>query len=133
MGKAGKAAWTLLLLVPGSGVAAAPKPTFTRDVAPIIYNRCADCHRPGQSAPMPLLTYDQARPWAKSIREKVSTRARPPWLAGAGSMHFVNDRSLSQKEIDTLVGWADAGAPKGDDKALPPIPKFTEGWTLGTP
>jgi len=132
----GKTAWTLLFLVPGSVAAAAPAAksvTFTRDVAPIIYNRCAECHRQGQSAPMSLLTYEQARPWAKSIREKVSTRAMPPWLSGSGSMHFENDRSLSQKEIDTIVAWADAGAPKGDDKALPPLPKFADGWTLGQP
>jgi len=131
----GKAALTLFFILPVT-VAAAPAAksvTFTRDVAPIIYNRCAECHRQGQSAPMSLLTYEQARPWAASIREKVSARVMPPWLAGPGSMHFVNDRSLSQKEIDTVVAWADAGAPKGDDRALPPMPKFADGWTLGQP
>ena len=127
-----RAAWGLLFSLP-LAAAAAPKVSFTRDVAPIVYQRCAECHRPGQSAPMSLLTYEQARPWAKSIREKVSTRTMPPWLAAPGSAHFDNDRSLSQKEIDTIVAWVDAGTPKGDDRDLPPPPKFAEGWTLGKP
>jgi hypothetical protein len=110
-----------------------PKVTFTKDVAPILFKRCVECHRPGEIAPMSLLTYEQARPWARSIKEKVVERSMPPWLADPQHTHFENDRRLPQKEIDTLAAWASAGAPKGDDKELPPAPKFSEGWTIGTP
>ena len=111
----------------------APKPTFARDVAPILHRRCAECHRAGEVAPMPLLTWQQARPWAKAIREKVLERAMPPWLADPKFGHFANDRRLSQKEIDTLVAWADNGAPQGDEKDLPPPPQFEQGWIIGKP
>ncbi len=111
----------------------AARVTFTRDVAPIFYQHCAECHRPGQIAPMSLITYQEARPWAKAIREKVLDRSMPPWLAAPGFGHFENERRLSQKEIDTLAAWVAAGAPKGDDKDLPPAPKLEEGWTLGRP
>jgi len=113
--------------------ASAPKVTFTKDVAPIFYQRCVECHRPGEIAPMSLLTYESARPWAKSIKEKVSARIMPPWHADPQYGKFENDARLSAKEIETIVAWADAGAPKGDAKDLPPAPKFTEGWTIGQP
>ncbi|HXG67805.1 MAG TPA: thiol-disulfide isomerase [Blastocatellia bacterium] len=107
--------------------------TFTKDIAPILYKSCAECHRPGEIAPMSLLTYKEVRPWAKSIRERVVDRSMPPWSADPKYGHWANDPRLSQQEIDTIVAWVNAGAPKGDDKDLPPLPKFTEGWTIGTP
>jgi hypothetical protein len=107
--------------------------TFTKDVAPIIYNRCIECHRTGEIAPMSLLTYQEVRPWAKSIRQRVVERQMPPWSADPHYGKFSNDPSLSQKEIDTIVSWVDAGAPKGDDKDMPTPPKFTAGWTIGKP
>jgi Copper type II ascorbate-dependent monooxygenase, C-terminal domain len=107
--------------------------TFTKDVAPILYNRCIECHRPGEIAPMSLLTYQDARPWAKSIRQRVADRSMPPWSADPHYGRFSNDPSLSQKEIDTIVAWVDAGSSKGDDKDMPPTPKFVEGWTIGKP
>jgi len=107
--------------------------TFTKDVAPILFNRCAECHRAGEIAPMSLLSYQEVRPWAKSIRQRVAERSMPPWSADPHVGKFSNDPSLSQKEIDTIVSWVDAGAPKGDDKDMPPTPKFTEGWTIGKP
>ena len=107
--------------------------TFTKDVAPILFNRCVDCHRPGEIAPMSLLSYQEVRPWAKSIRQKVVERSMPPWSADPHVGKFSNNPSLSQKEIDAIVSWVDAGAPKGDDKDMPPTPKFVEGWTIGTP
>ena len=113
--------------------APAPKVTFTKDVAPIFYSRCVECHRPGEIAPMSLLTYESARPWAKSIREKVSARVMPPWHADPKYGKFENDPSLSAKEIETIVAWADSGAPKGNDKDMPAAPKFTDGWTIGQP
>jgi hypothetical protein len=109
------------------------KVTFTKDVAAIFYNRCAECHRPGEIAPMSLLTYNDSRPWAKSIKQKVIDRSMPPWLASETDTHFKNDRRLTQSEIDTITEWVDAGAPKGDDKFLPPTPKFVEGWSIGKP
>lgn len=119
------------------GVSAnAPSPTvnFARDVAPILYNRCIECHRPGEIAPMSLVTYQDARPWAKSIKQRVVERSMPPWSADPSHAgKFANDPSLSQKEIDTITAWVNGGCPKGDDKDMPPMPKFAEGWTIGKP
>jgi Copper type II ascorbate-dependent monooxygenase, C-terminal domain len=109
--------------------------TFTKDVAPIIFNKCANCHRLGEVAPMALTSYQEVRPWSKAIREEVVERTMPPWFAdpNTSTLRFRNDRRLSQKEIETIVAWVDAGAPKGDDKDLPPMPKYTPGWTFGEP
>src|SRR5215211_6489943 len=91
-----------------------PSVTFTKDVAPIVYKRCAECHRPTMFAPMSLMTYESARPWAKSIRQKVTSRQMPPWGADPAHGTFKNNPRLSQSEIDTIVEWVDAGAPKGE-------------------
>ena len=107
--------------------------TFSKEVLPILQKRCQDCHRPGEVAPMSLLTYQDARPWAKSIREAVLTRKMPPWFADPHFGKFSNDRSLSQAEIDTIVDWVDGGAKEGDPKDAPPPRKFVEGWTIGQP
>ena len=108
----------ILCSVLAAGVAASGpgehKVTFTKDVAPILYNRCVECHRPGEIAPMSLMTYNETRPWAKAIKQKVVDRSMPPWLASAENTHFKNDRRLSQQEIDTITAWVDAGAPKGE-------------------
>jgi hypothetical protein len=82
---------------------------------------------------MPLLTYKDARPWARSIKEKVQSRDMPPWLAAQEYGHFQNDRRLSQKEIDTIAAWVDQGAAEGEARDLPAAPKFAEGWTIGKP
>jgi hypothetical protein len=110
-------------------------PTFAKDVAPIIFNKCATCHRPGEVAPMPLTSYQEVRPWSKAIREEVLERTMPPWFADAhtSTLKFRNDRRLSQKEIETIVAWVDGGAPKGNDRDLPPLPRFAPGWTFGEP
>ena len=96
-------------------------PTFTKDVAPIFQNKCESCHRPDSIAPMSLQTFQDARPWARSIRDRVSSRNMPPWMIdpNVGIQHYKNDRSLSPKEIDTIVKWAGNGAPKGDPKDMP--------------
>jgi Cytochrome C oxidase, cbb3-type, subunit III len=107
--------------------------TFNKDVAPIFYKNCASCHRAGEIAPMSLLTHKEARPWAKSIREKVLSGAMPPWHADPRYGNFKNDRRLSQKEIDTIVAWVDGGAKEGNARDLPPAPRFTEGWQIGKP
>ena len=116
-----------------AAVAAVGAPVFTKDVAPILYGNCVVCHRPGEIAPMPLITYDQVRPWAKSIREKVSLGQMPPWHADAPHGKFLNDRRLSDRDKDTLLRWVEAGAPQGDPKDLPPVPKYADGWQIGTP
>jgi len=107
--------------------------TFTKDVAPVLQKNCQGCHRPGEAAPMPLLTYQQARPWAKAMKEAVLLKKMPPWFADPHYGKFRNDRSLSQKEIDTLVAWADLGAPEGDPKDMPKPASFVEGWNIGQP
>jgi mono/diheme cytochrome c family protein len=107
--------------------------TFAKDVAPIFYRNCAQCHRPGEIAPMSLLTYKDARPWARSIREKVAARDMPPWHADPKYGEFANDRRLSQKDVDTIVAWVDQGAKEGDLKDLPAAPTFTDGWNIGKP
>ena len=107
--------------------------TFTRDVAPIFYKNCAECHRPGEAAPMSLLSFKEARPWAKSIKEKVATKQMPPWHADPKHGEFSNDRRLSQAQIDTISAWVDQGAKEGNPKDLPAPPKFIDGWIIGKP
>ena len=121
----------VVLLLPAA--AAAQTPTFAKDVAPIFYSKCVECHRPTMFAPMSLVTYDAARPWAKSIRNRVSSRTMPPWGADPAHGVFKNDPRLSDKEIATILAWVDAGAPKGSDNDLPAVPEFVDGWTIGKP
>src|ERR1700716_2909209 len=103
-------------LLLASAPAAAQDVTFTKDVAPILQRSCQACHRPGSIAPMPLLTYEDARPWSKAIRTQVAKRAMPPWFIdkNVGIQHFTDDRSLSDKEIELIVKWIDAGSPRGN-------------------
>jgi hypothetical protein len=110
-----------------------PAPTFTKDVAPIFNKACVECHRPTMFAPMSLTTYDAARPWARSIKARVTARTMPPWGADAPHGVFKNDPTLTQAEIDTIAAWVDAGAPKGDDRDMPQTPHFADGWTIGVP
>ena len=106
-----------------------PAPTFSKDVAPILYKACVDCHRPTMFAPMSLMTYDEARPWARSIKQRVVARAMPPWGADAPHGVFKNDPSLTQNEIDTIAAWVDAGAPPNgaapNDSAMVTNPSAT--------
>lgn len=107
--------------------------TYTRDVAPILQKSCQGCHRPGEIGPFPLQTYQQARRWAAAIKDYTGRRAMPPWKAEPGVREYANTRALTAQEITTLAQWADAGAPQGDLKDLPPPRKFVEGWTIGEP
>ncbi|HVG20201.1 MAG TPA: cytochrome c, partial [Blastocatellia bacterium] len=108
--------------------------TFNKDVAPILFKNCAECHRPNDIAPMSLITYKEARPWARSIKEKVVTREMPPWSADPHYGEFSNDKRLSQKDIDTIVAWVDGGAKEGNPKDLPAMPEVAKGgWTIGKP
>src|SRR5262245_22823881 len=115
------------------GKTAAKNITFSKDVAPIFFNSCAECHRTGEIAPFSVMSYKDVRPWAKSIREKVLSREMPPWHADPSHGEWLNDRRLTQKEVETIIAWVDGGAKEGDPKDLPAAPKFTEGWAIGTP
>jgi len=126
------AACTLALVVMPM-FAGAADPTFYRDVLPILQNRCQECHRKGEMAPMALLSYQEARPWAKAIRTVVLTRKMPPWFADPCCGHFSNDRSLTPAEIDTLTQWADHGAPAGDQKDAPAPREWPEYGNLPSP
>src|ERR1700692_941029 len=102
--------------------------TFTKDVAPILQNRCQSCHRPDTFAPMSLRTYEETRPWAKSIKQKVLAREMPPWYIdkNVGVQHFSNDVSLTEQEMATIAKWVDGGAPQGNPADMPPPRQFPD-------
>ncbi len=109
-------------------------PTWSSDVAPLLHAKCTQCHAPNQSAPMSLRTYAEARPWAKSIARNVEARTMPPWHESGGNRSFLNDRSLTDAQVNTIVSWAKSGAPAGDlDTAPEPPPVPTGEWRLGEP
>jgi hypothetical protein len=127
----------VLLLLPVSVAAAdsgATPVTFAKDIAAILQEKCQECHRKGTAAPMSLVSYEETRPWAKSIRERVITRNMPPWHLDktVGIQEFQNDRSLSDSQIATIVRWVDSGSPMGDPRDMPAPKKFPEddGWQL---
>jgi mono/diheme cytochrome c family protein len=107
--------------------------TFAKDVAPIVYENCVYCHRPGEVAPFSMLSYKDARPWARSIKQRVLNGQMPPWKADPHYGSFQNSKIMSQHDIDTLVAWIDGGAKEGNAADLPPAPQFAEGWQIGTP
>jgi hypothetical protein len=121
----------LIAAAPAS--AAEDVPTFTKDVAPIFYKSCVECHRATMFAPMSLTSYEDARPWLRSIKQRVSSRTMPPWGSDMPHGIFRNDPRLSDKDVETIVAWIDGGAPKGDPKDQPKLPEFVEGWTIGKP
>ncbi|HEU4938106.1 MAG TPA: cytochrome c [Vicinamibacterales bacterium] len=108
-------------------------PTYTKDIAPILFKNCTSCHRPGEIGPMSLLTYDDVRPRAKDIRDKIDEGVMPPWHADAAPGTFLNERGLSQEEKSTIFRWVANGAPKGDPKDMPPTPQYPNGWSIGAP
>jgi Copper type II ascorbate-dependent monooxygenase, C-terminal domain len=130
-------ALAVLFVAPSSGADGLAKSTadvtFNKDVAPILFKNCVECHRPGEAAPMSLLSYKETRPWARSIREKVVSREMPPWRADPHVGQFSNDPRLTQAEIDTITAWVDGGAKEGEPRDLPPAPKFVESWGIGRP
>src|SRR5436190_13870689 len=118
-------AWALsaALMLPAAAAAAdaAKTPTFTRDIAPIFQEKCEACHRPDSIAPMSLMTYAEARPWARSIKARVGDRQMPPWQIDrtVGIQKSKNDPSPTDEQLDAIVRWVDAGAPQGDPKDMP--------------
>jgi tetratricopeptide (TPR) repeat protein len=107
--------------------------TFNRDVAPIIFENCSRCHRPGESAPFSLLAFQDVRRRASQIADVTHKRFMPPWLPDPGHGEFANPRRLTDGEIKTLADWVEAGAPQGNKADLPPVPTFVDGWQLGAP
>jgi hypothetical protein len=112
----------VLAAAPAAAAGARDAVTFTKNVAPILQSKCQSCHQPNSIAPMSLITYEDARPWARSIRQRVAARQMPPWHIdpSVGVQKFKNDMSLTDEQIDTIVRWVDAGAPQGDPKDMPP-------------
>jgi hypothetical protein len=107
--------------------------TFTKDIAPIIYNNCTQCHRPNEIGPFSMTSYNEVKPWAASIKYVTSIRYMPPWKADPHYSRFQGERVLTQTEIDLLAAWADNGAPYGIAAEEPPLPEFPEGSQIGTP
>ncbi len=127
-------AWILMAAMTGSQAQAENgKVTYANDVAPILNANCVECHRAGEIGPMALTSYQDARPWAKSIKKVVHERAMPPWHADSSKVEYANDRSLSEQEIETLMAWADQGAPMGNPADIPPLPEFDATWAMGEP
>src|SRR5438477_10787762 len=126
-----------VLLAIAASAAAQPAVTFTKDIAPILQRSCQSCHRPGQMAPMSLLTYQEVRPWARAIKQRVVDREMPPWGIDphVGIQRFKNDPSLRGDEIDTIVKWVDAGAPMGNPADAPKPRQFDDSdrWHIGQP
>ncbi len=116
-----------------ASVTSAAVVTFNKDVAPIIQKNCMVCHRPGEIAPMSFTSYKEVRPWAKSIREAVTTGQMPPWFADPNHGQFSNDSRLSPKDVELISAWVEGGAKEGDAGDLPPNPHFPEGWQIGKP
>jgi hypothetical protein len=110
-----------------------PEPTFYKDVLPIFEDHCQSCHRPREVAPMPLVTYEQTKPWAPAIAHAVETRMMPPWFADPAYGHFANDPSLTEQQISTISAWAAAGAPAGDARDATPGKRWGEGWNIAQP
>ena len=115
------------------GHAPAATPTFSKDVAPILYKNCTNCHRPGEVAPMSLLTFKDARPWVKSISTRISAGTMPPWHADPAHGEFLNDRRLSDRDKATILAWANGGAPEGNPSDLPAAPTYVTEWLMGQP
>ncbi len=123
----------LVLVLPASPANAQSPPTFTRDVAPIVWTRCGSCHRPGEVGPFNLLTYDDVRRHLTQIKDVTARRIMPPWKPLAGQGDFQSERRLTDAELQTLQQWIAGGAPEGDPASLPPMPDWRGGWQLGPP
>ena len=129
---------TLLPLTFAGFPAGSPAPAqgslnFSEHVAPIVFNRCATCHRPGEAAPFSLLSYEDVRKRGKLIASVTQSRYMPPWLGDSGMGSFRDDRRLTEAEIRTIQEWVQAGMPEGDPRKMPKAPTFTPGWQLGEP
>jgi hypothetical protein len=118
---------------PGPAKGNPQPPTFYSEILPILQQRCQSCHRPGQIAPFPLVTYAETKPWGKLLRDSVTNRKMPPWFADPCCGHFANDPSLSPAEIKSIADWVEAGAPEGNKADSPTPPRWIEGWNIDPP
>lgn len=125
--------FSLNLPATGQSASGAAEVTYSRDVAPILNDNCVYCHRPGEVAPFSMMSYQETRPWARAMRQEVLTKRMPPWYADPHYGSFSNDKTLTEEQIQTIVAWADAGAPEGNPADLPQAPEFADGWQIGTP
>jgi hypothetical protein len=129
-----RSALALGLFAVAAFAAVPAKPTFSKDIVPIFQEKCQECHHSGSMAPMSLVSYEETRPWAKSIRQRVATHQMPPWHLDktVGIQHFSNDRSLNDDQVETIVRWVDNGSPLGDPKDAPKPRVFSDdnGWKL---
>jgi len=127
------AAVLVIVMAAGVSITAEPTagltPTFNKDVAAILFNNCVTCHRPNQVAPMALMSYQQVRPWARAIKEKLAKGEMPPWRADGRFGTFRNDRRLTPEQTQTITAWVDGGAPEGDTPLTAELPVFKDGWT----
>jgi mono/diheme cytochrome c family protein len=123
----------LMLSLVGPAFGSPTNPTFTKDVAPILFNNCSSCHRPNEVGPFPLLTYTEAKKRAKQMADVTHDKIMPPWKPVAGPDVFKNARTLTDEQIAVFKAWAEAGAPFGELKEMPAQPKFPEGWHAGKP
>src|SRR6476646_81535 len=124
---------SVLILACPITFAASASMTFSRDVAPILYQKCTGCHHANDIAPMSLLDYKSARPWAAAIKEAVQLKRMPPWFADPHTGPFSNDPTLTDAERRTIVQWVEQGAKEGDPQDLPKAPVYAEGWRIGKP
>ena len=127
---AGALVWSGSAVTAEQAAPAAAAPTFNKDIAPIFYANCTSCHRPGEIAPMSLLTYKDARPWAKAIATKVTDGTMPPWHADPRYGQFVDARQLTDAQKSTITKWVAAGAPDGNAADLPAAPSYNDGWNI---
>src|SRR5262245_27592446 len=130
---AGVAAGVFVWLGLATHAAAQPPIAFSKDVAPILFEHCVTCHRPGEIAPFSLLTYEEARPQARAVARATRDRTMPPWKPEPGFGDFAGAHRLSEREIDTIQRWVESGAPEGERSALPTVPRLAQGWRLGQP
>jgi mono/diheme cytochrome c family protein len=116
-----------------AGQTTAGPSTFYKEILPVLQDHCQSCHRPGEVAPMPLVTYEQTRPWAPAIARVVQSKMMPPWFADSRFGHFSNDPSLTERQIATLLAWVKSGAPAGNPHDAPAPPQWSEGWNISRP
>ena len=128
------AVWLPASAPPAASQGPGPEPiTFSEQIAPILYDNCVTCHRPGEAAPFPLISYEDASRRAKLIASVTRSRYMPPWHAEPGFGDFLDERRLTDAQIERIAEWVRQGMPRGDAKKMPPLPAFTDGWQLGTP
>ena len=123
----------LFAAISALGQASVGHSSFYRDIVPILQDHCQSCHRPGEVAPMPLVTYEQTRPWAPAIAKAVQSKMMPPWFADPRFGHFLNDPSLTELQVETVLAWVKAGTPAGSPRDAPAPRQWDQGWNIARP